>query len=1164
MDETAKSSEQYIAEIEQLQARLAEAEETLRAIQNGEVDALVVAGPQGHQVFTLKGEERTYRVLVESMNEGAVILSPEGTVIYANQAFALMLGTRLDRIIGSDIRGLVSDADWETIDKLIQCGKDCTGTAEISVRKQRAGEFMPAHVSLSPLQLNDFNGISMVVNDLTERKKHEAELRVYQDNLEDLVQRRTESLHLANEELETTNEELAAVNEEMRISADELVHEIAERKQAEEQIARKNALVEGIDRIFYSALASETEAELGQTCLAVAEELTQSKLGFIGQIGTDGTFDDIAISSPGWASCQVVDPGTGRRWLPNNMRIHGVYGRVILGQKGFFTNNPVSHADSIGVPEGHPALTAFLGVPLTRAGKVIGMIGLGNRDGGYRDEDLESIQALAPAIVEGLMRRRAEEMVRESRERFQQLANASFEGLVIHDNGLMLDANKRLTEMLGYDRGDLVGKPVWDFIDSKYHDLARQNISSGSSATYEIELIHADGRRIPIEVMGRSLNWHGHQARAAALRDITERKQAEATLRNTLHRFYTMLAGMYSGVLLMTEEGQVEFVNQAFCDYYGLEEAPGDLAGLSSNDLLQKIKPAFLHPREAAARIKEILDRGEPVRGEEFALQGGRTAMRDFVPLSVDGVLTGRLWLHVDITDRKRAEEALVEARDRLDWILNSITDGYYVLDSEWRFVEANPIAEEYFGHSAEELRGVSIWEMTSRAKGDLVYDNFHQAIDDNSPIHFEAESQARPGIWSELHLYPRGRYFEVYFKDITIRKQAEQELAVARAEAERRAAELHSFVYSMSEGIVLFDNEPKVLLVNDAMKDFLNPPPDVPYEVWIESYELRTLDGKAVPIEDHPSRRALLGEVTEDARFRMVSPWKESLVSITGSPVRDASGNVVGGSLSFRDASYRVEFEQAQKELLDRETRISEVLQRSLIPDAEYNMPCCEIAVKYEAALDEARVGGDFYDVFEIGDNRVAILVGDVAGKGLAAAIQVAAARHSFRSYAYIEPRPEKVMTLANNALCKDPKIGITMLTAFFAIIDLDMGVMTYANGGHETPILRRADGTVEELHVIGRALGVLENYDYSNGGVILRPGDFVTIVTDGITEARVTSDNMFGLEGMKLFLSKAELRSPDIAADGLLAAAKEHGGGSLNDDAAVLVFGLKETPAG
>ena len=127
-----------------------------------------------------------------------------------------------------------------------------------------------------------------------------------------------------------------------------------------------------------------------------------------------------------------------------------------------------------------------------------------------------------------------------------------------------------------------------------------------------------------------------------------------------------MLASMYSGVLLMTEDGRIEFVNQAFCDAYALKEPPAELVGLASLDLLQKILPAFAHPEEARARLLEILQRGQPVRVEEFAMQGGRTALRDYVPLSIQGKSCGRLWIYTDITDRKRAEETLRQTTEEL------------------------------------------------------------------------------------------------------------------------------------------------------------------------------------------------------------------------------------------------------------------------------------------------------------------------------------------------------------------------------------------------------------------------------------------------------------------------------------------------------------------
>ncbi len=146
-----------------------------------------------------------------------------------------------------------------------------------------------------------------------------------------------------------------------------------------------------------------------------------------------------------------------------------------------------------------------------------------------------------------------------------------------------------------------------------------------------------------------------------------ERARAEAALQSTLQRFYLMLSSMYSGVLLMTEEGRLEFVNRAFCDAYALNETPASLVGLTSRDLLEKILPAFQHPEQAKARLLEILQRGQPVRAEEFGMRDGRTAFRDFIPLNVDGKSCGRLWIYTDITARKEAEAVLARSHEDLE-----------------------------------------------------------------------------------------------------------------------------------------------------------------------------------------------------------------------------------------------------------------------------------------------------------------------------------------------------------------------------------------------------------------------------------------------------------------------------------------------------------------
>jgi PAS domain S-box-containing protein len=152
----------------------------------------------------------------------------------------------------------------------------------------------------------------------------------------------------------------------------------------------------------------------------------------------------------------------------------------------------------------------------------------------------------------------------------------------------------------------------------------------------------------------------------ALARALSERDRADSALRSTLERFYAVLSSMYSAVLLVTREGRVEFANPAFCDRFCRNDTPAELAGLSSFEMLGRIKSAYLHPDQAMARIEEVVARGQPVHGEEVAMREGGTCLRDFVPLIVQGESFGRLWLHSDITNIKRTEAALRRANAQL------------------------------------------------------------------------------------------------------------------------------------------------------------------------------------------------------------------------------------------------------------------------------------------------------------------------------------------------------------------------------------------------------------------------------------------------------------------------------------------------------------------
>lgn len=199
----------------ELQARLAEAEETLRAIRSGEVDALLVTTAQGEQVFTLKGAETTYRFLIEAMNEGALLLGDDGTVLYANARFAHLVNVPLDQVIGSTWERFFVRAEQPFLERLLPSSRTGPLRRELHLQVE-AGRPTPVSVSLNSLRSEQVEGYAIVVTDLTERKAAEARLQEANEKLEARVTERTAQLTHTNELLLVEMGERKRTEDEVR------------------------------------------------------------------------------------------------------------------------------------------------------------------------------------------------------------------------------------------------------------------------------------------------------------------------------------------------------------------------------------------------------------------------------------------------------------------------------------------------------------------------------------------------------------------------------------------------------------------------------------------------------------------------------------------------------------------------------------------------------------------------------------------------------------------------------------------------------------------------------------------------------------------------------------------------------------------------------------
>jgi PAS domain S-box-containing protein len=333
-------------------------------------------------------------------------------------------------------------------------------------------------------------------------------------------------------------------------------------------------------------------------------------------------------------------------------------------------------------------------------------------------------------------RKQAEEELRENQSKLD-LAPRSAEMGVWHldvaENKHVFD--DQVCRLLGIEASKFSGAAE-EFFDAVHPDdreklrtaLVR-TVEHGAPYETEYRAVWPNGSIHHITARGRLLcDDKGRPFRVNGLIwDMTERKRAEERLRTTVQRFNNILSNVLYGILLVGEDDRVEFANQYFCDQFGFAECPSDLIGMRAKEMIQKVLSAYADPEVNVARVHQIVTQGNRVRGEEVTMRDGQVLLRDFVPLTVDGKPSGRMWHHRDITERKRMEEELRKSRNELELrvkertaellkaseelrekaeIIDFAHDAILARDIDDRIVFWSKGAEETYGFRKEETLG--------------------------------------------------------------------------------------------------------------------------------------------------------------------------------------------------------------------------------------------------------------------------------------------------------------------------------------------------------------------------------------------------------------------------------------------------------------------------
>jgi serine phosphatase RsbU (regulator of sigma subunit) len=238
----------------------------------------------------------------------------------------------------------------------------------------------------------------------------------------------------------------------------------------------------------------------------------------------------------------------------------------------------------------------------------------------------------------------------------------------------------------------------------------------------------------------------------------------------------------------------------------------------------------------------------------------------------------------------------------------------------------------------------------------------------------------------------------------------------------------------------------------------------------------------------------------------------------------------------------------------VEQELEIARSIQSNLFPRELPPIPGAALAGRCMPAFE---TGGDFYDVLQLGAGRYGFSIGDVSGKSLPAAMLMAVARSVVRSEALDHPLPERVVTETNGLVVQDVPPN-TFVSLCYAVYETTSGRLVTANAGHITPLLRRADGTVEWIQVVSNLpLGIHPEVQYEASSTHLGPGDSVLFLTDGLVEAFSPEGEMFGFDRLVRLFAETGNCSPDKAVDLLLDTVCDwQGREHRNDDMTAIVL--------
>jgi PAS domain S-box-containing protein len=515
----------------------------------------------------------------------------------------------------------------------------------------------------------------------------------------------------------------------------------------------------------------------------------------------------------------------------------------------------------------------------------------------YKELEKRVIQ-LQEEIVEY---QRIRDALIENQDRFRMLYQASFEGLGIHEEGIILEANEALAKMTGHTSSDLIGMNVMNLISPEWHGIVKGNIRFGYEKQYEIVGVRKDGSLYPMEIRGKNVTAKGRELRVISLRDITERKQFEELYRTLAEKSQ---AGVY-----IVQDRRFSFLNMNAAQF----------AGFLPDELIGKDAETLIHPedRETVTTKTRKMLKGRLSTPIEFRIitTGGRVkwVMQSITSIRYRGK-SAILGTVMDITELKKAGERLADLEALEASILDAIPHAVLGFEDR-RIIFANNAAESVFGWKPEELIGKNTRVLyQSEADYDDIGKTFYPE-DAPKKIHIDKFPCRRKDGLDIICLVSASKFGDgnkkravAVYEDITEQVKMDEAFHEERDRAQK-------YLDMAGAMIIAVDCNGAVTLINQKGCDILRyQQHEILGRNWFETFLPEHVREEVLSVFS----QVLIGKVEPVEYFEnpvITKDGEERLVSWYNTPIRNEAGATVGILASGEDITER---KRAEEKLID------------------------------------------------------------------------------------------------------------------------------------------------------------------------------------------------------------------------------------------------------